>query len=689
MISRSRHIICIFLSMAFLLIAESCINDRFAEDSDSGVEGSTDSVASPVAPGLNTVGYMSISLQRANGITRGATVGDEFDYGSDEEFRLASGQHHFAIFYKDGQDTPVAVAALSSMSEGKEGNTTSPSTVVLATIAAKSEQKSVLEELKECIVILNTDIEVEQLMTTAKDALLNTIVKSPYYKNADGKEFFTMSNAVYVDNAGQKVITTKVDTEKIYSSYMEALEQAWKGNAAVNAYVERLTAKFSLEFSNNSYNNSTTEKIFIPKDNKIVVFSHLNNDGIPYYDEPDDDDDAFSYKIRITGWGINALEKESYLFRKIDAKGGYFDGWYKWYEKESENDYSRPFGRTYWSEDCNYTRAVYPWQYRRAVDKAEIPYYAGHSNILQNLSYTELNANGFGKKYLYAPENTYDFKDAAFKSSLDSRIELLAGTHLIVCAELLTNLDDINIHKAKDVYRDRNGIFYRSEKECFKALVTVLNNTIKSRSFLKYTYYNWDNGGGKQTLYAKTHGEYSLYYNGIKLTQENIDKLSGVLTSDAFISNGDGQRLVWMDGMSIRDDMGNPVEIYSNIDEVDEKKNVWLREATIDDIKSILFEYTGAIDHFKDGKMYYAVPVGLIKDEANSTEQMDQYSVYGVVRNCQYSIQIEDVTGLGTSVDNDAEPIVPNKVSTHDHLFISFKILDWHLTEQNVPGVIN
>ena len=655
-----RHI-ALVLVCAVLSCAQGCVADR------SGM--------CPDAPELpdNIIGYISVKLMPTDGITR-ASVGDSFEYGDRNELALAGGNHHFLIFYNEEQEAPVAVSALSPVEPETVGATNLSSTVAFAAIAAKSEQMSFLEKLQECLVILNTDISENSLWTMSKKELMAKVVNSPFFISDKGNRFFTMCNSVYVEN-GDIAMYTKVQIEgNVYTSYLDAIFAALKvdekgkdiGKAAVEAYVERLAAKVSVRF------NDEGKDIFTPSDNDIILLDRIEDD-VPYYKG------GYKSRIKITGWGMNALEQESYLFRNIRANGNYFD---KWYSVDNK--------RAYWSEDCNYGKAVYPWQLRRAADKASIPYYNGSNNILRNLSYYELNSGKFGKENsLYAPENTYDFTDASFNTSLDSRAEVLAGTHVVICAELQTDLQDGKGFESRDLYRDRNGNFYLSEKECFKALVLSLNNSLKSHAFLKYKYYDWDKGGGGETLFAWTKGDCCLYYNDTKLTADNIDRLAGKLTSDATVEGGDGQRLVWLDGMSIKDEAGRDIAIYSNIDEVDESKNRYERGSTPNDIKSILLEYIGVVDHFKDGKMYYAVPVGYVLDEQNSTNTSSAYKIYGVVRNCVYDIVIHDVTGLGTSVDNDTEPIVPNKVSTHDHLYISFEILQWHETDQRVPGVIS
>ena len=657
-----KHIVYRMLMLGCLLTAWGCIRDG-AEDCPPEVPGA-----------LNTIGYMSVRLMPTDAQTR--AVGDEFDYGKDEELALAPGEHHFAIFYNDEQAAPVAVAPLTGMTEvGSKDNKTANTTVVFAAIASKSEQRNMLERLKECYVILNANIDSEQLWTLPKDKLFNTIVHSPFY-TANGRIYFTMCNSAYVDG-GNKVYATKVDTSLIYTSYLEAIQMVGQGKAAVDAYVERLAAKFALRFEQ----EDQEDKVFSPKDNKVIVFSKLV-DGIPYYEQCLNGNESlpYRYRVKITGWNMNALERESYLFRNFTPNANYFSGWYN-----ADNR------RAYWSEDLNYRKAVYPWQYRPAVDSKSTPYYKGQDNILENRSFKELNV-GFENKYRYTLENTYDYTDKSFDSSLDSRAEVLAGTHMIVCAELETNLKDGQTFGATDLYRDRNGNFYRSEADCFLALVTILNNHLKSHAFLKFKYYDWKNGGGEQTLFAKTNGEYALWYNGSKLTPDAAEKMSidmdGSLMTDATIKGGDGKRLIWMDGMEIRDKDGYLLDIYSNIDEVDANKNVFLRKATENDFKSLLLEYIGAVDHFNNGAMYYAVPVGYVRNDEASSENNDVYSIYGVVRNSTYDILIHDVTGLGTSVDNWSEPIVPNTVTTNDHLFISFKILDWHKTPETVPGVI-
>lgn len=629
--------------------------------------------------GMETVGYMAVRLMPSDGNSR-ASVGDEFDMGLNGEMMLSKDANHYAIFYTDGQETPIAISELNGMTSDESTDQTANSSMVYATIVGRNELREMLEMLNDCYVILNTDLTEERLLKCTKDDLMKLEVASPFFTDSKGVRYFTMCNSVYVEN-GQKKIHTEVDTDKIYSSYTETIEQAWKGNAAVTAYVERLAAKFTVGFEDPEKNGANADRVFIPEKNDMILFSHVSTGDVPYYEDRYAGSGVkYSYRIRVTGWGLNGLEQRSYLFRHFNEKQNYFPNWF-----------NTNYKRAYWSEDCNYGKDVYAWQYRRVIDNSGIPVYEGGNNILRNFSYEELNAHGFGMQYQYAPENTYDFTDKAFSTSLNSHPELLAGTHIIVCAELLTNLENPNVWAPHEIYRDRNGSFYRDERDCVKALVASMNNSLKSHAYLKFTYWDWSKGGVEYKMFASTKGEYALYYNNRKLDTQYVDELydRGVrLMAPAEFKGSDGKRILWAEGLSIKDDKGNLMQTYSNIDEVNSKNDKWERESNINDIKSVIFEHVGAVDHFSDGKMYYAVPIGYVQDNTPTQSTQTNYSVYGVVRNSSYEIIIRWVNGIGSSVDDVNQPIVPNTVTWSDHLFIGFDILDWHPIDQTVPGEI-
>lgn len=629
------------------------------------------------------VAYMPVYLTTGSGLTR-AGVGEEFDAGTIPEISLSDEAYQYAVFYNSTQELPVAVAEISDPSIMTPSGLNRSYTFVLATVAGHSNDLDFLKSLEDCYIFLNSNYNDRALMAMTKSDLTSLTVDSPFFVDSKGNKFLKYVNSVYLKD-GVKTIDTNVNTEYIYNTYQEAIEQAWRGNAAVNAYMQRVAAKFSITFENEDYNNPVADRDF-PLNDQLVVFSHLTNNGVPYYEDGPDTGGKYSAKVRLTGWGMNALERESYLFQNFNPSGNYFTDW-------SNPDYKRVF----WSEDKNYLRAVYPFQYRKALDKTDIPAYSEKivgekdNNILLNKSYNNLNINQFKSQYEYTLENTFDFKDSSFKAILDDRPELLAGTHMIICAELLTNLDNINKWEARDIYRDRNNKFYKNEEEAYAALVCYMVRMLESHASLKFTYYDWMKGGAATKLYAKTPGPCKIYLDNVQLTMDNYKQVikahQGRLTSEANFEYSDGQRILWNDNMKILDGDGNPIGIYSYLDDIEPEKNVWLRDATVDDLKSIIYEHIGVIDHFQNGKMYYAVPIGYIQSKSSNPENPD-YDIYGVVRNSEYEICVRSVNGLGTPVDNPDQPIIPNTTETQDHLYLGFKILNWHLIEETVPGAL-
>lgn len=657
--------------LAPLTVLCSCVYDNF----DYSEENSQ---------GLHTIGYLSVMLNSPDKMTR--ALGDDYDIGVSQDVAMSTEAHHYAVIYSNDRITPIAIGHIAAMS--KDENPDPGASVVYATVVAHDEEKEVLQQFKDCYVLINTDISEDEIWSYTKDELTSLKIDSPFFKDKAGNQYLTMSSSVYVDN-GAKKIYTEIDTDKIFGSSMEALEQAWKGNAAITAYVERASARFQLSFDKEEYNKlgSSVERLYEPEDNRMIVFTHINDNGIPYYTDRSESGGKYSYKVKLTGWNMNGLERESNLFRNFNPNGNYFSNWYKTNEK-----------RSFWSEDLNYNMDVYPFQYRRVIDNSGIPVYSENiingknNNILLNKSYTDLNSHQFTSRYLYTPENTYDFKNPDFKASVDNRIEYLAGTHMIICAEVQTNLENVNEWKAGDLYRDRNNNFYKSEKDVFKALLSEMNQVFESHASLKYTYYDWTNGGVEMKLYAMTKGPCGIYLDNVRLTPENFESVianhnSGQLTTEAEFRGSDGKRIIWNDAMEIRDSEGNRLDIYTVIDDIEPANNKKFRTATIDDFKSIIFEHVGAVDHFKEGKMYYAVPIGYLQG-SGSTSDNPKYDAYGVVRNSEYQITVKDVTGLGTPVDNPNDPIIPNGNATHDHLYLGFKILNWHLTEETVPGAL-
>lgn len=619
-----------------------------------------------------------------------------------------------------------------------------------------------IEKELQCLVVLNGDPifgELEDLKT------LDEFLEFSWTCNGDpmtgiGRDgdLFTMTNSSYVDD-GEVFCAVPIDVEKLYTPLeVDGVDP----QKIVTIHVERMLAKFTFEVEvNDTEIDGPGFKKFMDGDGKILYYEITPTNNIITYCSGIDSDNEDSpileevkFKIRVTGWGINALERKSNAYKKINTTT-YFTNW-----NDAENY------RSYWAEDAHYGAldlfqrlddtndaedqnnagnhydprfyTSYPWQFRRSVNNGvSFDYYDKHidatngnlnGNYLWNYSFTDLNNSKFDK-LIYVPENTYDAEEVRMWGH-DNRENVLAGTHLIIGAELLTDLDGDGIYEPNELWRDRTGVYYSDSTFCFWSLVRSFNLALQSHVYMDYTRFKWKEDDGidiapRSALtmsgnflreldeFDKKEGEnwngykehqgskYYLCFNDDKYSDADskkrtqIDEYSvvksyeGNLFRPAIVTGGDGQVLPWPDPsndycMTIRGEDGSPLDIYESISiEYSEDRDngqggmrivTGVRAKTqVDarDIKSMLYEWTGAVDHFKDGKMYYAAPAEL-------TGAGGAASIYGVVRNGWYKYKLSDIQVIGTSVDNVDEPIVPNKVITHDQLNITVDIIDWH-----------
>ena len=550
---------------------------------------------------------------------------------------------------------------------------------------------------------------------TAAGPYTTGVNASGFGKNSDG--LFVMTNAVYL-KGNEVYAATEIPDDLIQ-----------EGGAAIDkdkilfVHVERMLAKFdfSIKPADGVNNSGDNNEIFQPSITPdIVLFDGFESDGSPKFT-------AKRWRMEVTGWGINAIEESSYPFKKISPDANYFPNW---------NDASNY--RAYWAECCTYDAERYPWQYRNPgyESAANVPYYsatgtdaAGVTNLV-NYSFDALDLNKkeavdadtdaaavaaahFGR-VLYAPESTYNTTKVAGKH--DGRDEMLAATHLLVGAELQIELDrtgHADVYEAIDIYRERSGFFYLTERDCFAVMVHAFNQLLLSQKSMDYVYYKWDggivDGDSNDEKFAAKPAEIETsenYYNGkydfglywVKdnvytllddaffstrcQNQEQFKAMFGGL-ADGNLPGGDGQRLPWpiQGRLVICNTDKVPVDIYTRdkILEGEKIERTRKRPANDNDVKSLLYEWLGAVDHFNDGRMYYACGID------NPASPTDQTHKYGTVRNSWYQFNLKSVSGLGVPVDDPTQPIVPDRSTPNDQINVTVSILEWHTVETVWP----
>lgn len=748
MLLRRHHIATLLQAMLMTLALASCVKDDLSSDT-AGTDGSE-----------STPYYLNVQLQFTDGdpsatrATRAAeTKGDSLEYGNHNEHMIGE-EGNIIILFKDKK--LFGAFALTSLSnhehntedgrtdgQGGEGsnkdNNVDDNIEALHAYSTKfpAEEESLFPN--SCLVVLNCSDKIQKELKeyTEENGLAKKEIKADVNEilgivwketnaetedprnigfSAPDRKYFTMTNSIYFDDKNEKVADIEIPKDCIAKTLMAA--------KPITVRVERMVAKFSFELPEQENPN-----IFQPSQKAdMVVFKGFKEiDGTPELE-------VKKWRIALTGWNINALETENYLFKKIEYKD-YFYGY------SDAKDWNHPENyRSHWSEDPHYdyaddgsTPLKYPWQYRKAIDY-DLQYYdmlisgTSNTNLLRNYSFNDLGlgkpANGtldlektFKEKTIYTPENTYDAN--AVKNRHDSRDDLLAGTHLLVGAEVQIEQEDedddyfMDFHykdkykTPKHLFRDRNGFCYLSERECIASLVHDFNQLLESQSVMVFTHYGfWKDAKEENTeKIVETEGAFSLYYK--KSANDEWKKLTAadILNEGTFkdeelkmaiatLRRGDGKRLPWIENLlengllAIGNNAENPyLPVYKTKLDNYGTKVADKKEPTQEDptdgrvgttkennyIKSLLYEWLGAIDHFNEGKMYYSH--GVVDNPPIEDYKLRRY---GVVRNNWYQFKLSNVKNLGTPVDDLDQPIVPDRNGLNDQINFTIKILDWH-----------
>lgn len=672
--------------------------------------------------------YAILDINPLGGNVGTKADGTVFQDGTDEDLEHSIGStHNYILFFDSNKKLKEVIDLLSTDDHDDPYCQKIKDLGIEARYAAKIEVEDDYQAPVYSLVVLNAGPYSETLESYKKalasenkaqhpDKTMDEILtlewsnaENPTEIGRDG-DYFTMSNSVYVLNGNVEVDGSRVPTGVIQKGSDNPDPQK-----AIHIHVERMVSKFSFDYADS--NRHGPGEIFVPSGahkNIILFKGTFDKDGMPEYIF-----DTYQWQAKITGWGMNAFERSSYLFKHLTAGATYYSNW----AQTGWNDPDR--FRSYWAEDPHYYagEGVYPLQFRKSVDYSLNSYrdrydntggVVTNTNTLVNFSYEDLvGADNWAKGFTYTPENTYDYKN--IYTSLDNRADALAGTHLILCAELQTNIS--GKMETATIYRDRDRFFYTNERDVFIAHIAKLNYLLGSQLELKFKHYYWNTDNAirydGEELVANTKGTYGVFYranpnvtgNDVELVACKEDAVTknfmllsdfkldnGNYLSDATVKDGDGRMLINFDNLVIKEKNTNAeIKIYNlkvwedakefNLNRekgVPERIPTPLRTADDDDIMSMVFEWLGPTGHFNGGRMYYY-------QAPKITE-----AVHGTVRNAWYKYYLKNVNSIGSPVSYPNNPIVPLDVENHDQMFdIKIDLIPWHTVLDADAKVLN
>ena len=109
-------------------------------------------------------------------------------------------------------------------------------------------------------------------------------------------------------------------------------------------------------------------------------------------------------------------------------------------------------------------------------------------------------------------------------------------------------------------------------------------------------------------------------------------------------------------------------------------------EISYNHLVALIHKIIGPVDVYTEGKMYFNVPIPHRYNNNTTNQNWQHVGGYSLVRNNWYNIVVNQLTRLGTSVDDLNQPIVPVMDVKRSYINMGVKLLDWHqITQDNIP----
>ncbi|MCH5327448.1 MAG: Mfa1 fimbrilin C-terminal domain-containing protein [Coprobacter sp.] len=683
-------------SLGLWSCTQELIDDPAAKNPDTGISGGA--------------GYLGFELKDAQEKTRSTHKEYDDDYerfewfnkGTADERAIIDNPECNSVLFFNSDYTYFGGAKLEKSNTGSK----TASNIYIARKPAGSVGMPAY-----ALVILNADPDrlslLDARLTAAGTDAVNTVLN---YLNEvdtdnpeslamcdgeDGKKYFTMSSVAY---RGEESDTISVLTplDPAGPVFYETIEEAIRPENLTMFYVERLLAKFTLIIKEGNRRFADAGAIILTGPNKLKV----RQEYAPA--EGSNKDVMSGWKINLVNWGLNGLEKDTYLVKTLVEKPGQFP----W--PVADNFYigwnaPRLF-RSYWGLDANYSGGSYPDQYRMALDSVNVKaattntiYSAGYDaseGLVKDdytLIYKPYSAYTDRTDNKYSLENTFDASILS-KQDLATQPWLRCGTHIILTAQFiidevdqdldLTNIDKTGFIKGVSDKYFSNGLYWSEKALKEQAIATLMTNI----------YYN-----KKDDRIANVFkpGEFVDYINsdehvlddvvpiadgdGNPLTHEdlaeNADKYFEF--GPAFIKGGDG----WV---SLKKKDG--VTLQARYKDSSTGK-ITLSPISDEQLVSYIYRFTNLAKHYKEGRMYYALPIKHNVESASfETSPVTAVATgdYGVVRNTWYRLTVTSIQHPGTPVDDPDQPIVPNPEPDDKSLGVEVEIIPWRTVEITV-----
>ena len=425
--------------------------------------------------------------------------------------------------------------------------------------------------------------------------------------------YFIMSNSTY-NNSDEtsKFFATALEDNNFSEEPIELDAQGnYTGDCEpVQIYVERLAAKVQLDVNINGVTKGQDGSY------TVDLGSDFNIDGTGNQ----------TLKAKVTGWGLNATNRNSYIMKNVPAFATSLN--FIWDAKD--------YHRSYWGESHNYGKGNYPTTFATGTTTG--------GNELSKSTYTldYISWNNLLKaagEVDYCAENT---NSATFLNSVNNFHSTV--TEIILKAEVVNEEGStVDLFRYDNMLYTQDGYF--------------------NRLFIKVN----------PQIYKKDGDKY-----------EQITVTDVTLTSDALIDEGDGRvsaAFTLKDGTYYNFNGSKYTEAENAQDLLNTAFTTHFNaEKTAGNLAK----------HYNAGKMYYNIPIEHLREgdgtpygENSAINVLD--AEYGVVRNHYYKVTVSSISQLGSAVHDPAEEIVPNPGENITYYVgAQINILSWKIVNKTV-----
>lgn len=563
------------------------------------------------------VKYLKVNLINAGGDNNRsrATIGDdaEKDYsnGTEDENKIRT--IDFYLYDADkNYHSHVPLGLTAAVDPTTPGAISSVYGFYQANVPVNLVQGEKMPQYVLCIInAVNASFYENRSMEQAQAQLLEKF----YSPEDGGKKYFAMNNSVYygLDEvtglSNQLIMATPFDTNKLLTkTELEEMTQEEVSDVTVDIYVERYAAKVNFNISENA----------------VKDFSAAN---------------GITLKFTPKNWGVNAYEKQFYFlksYREATGTGLSFESF------ATLNDilfagWNRPdHFRSFWARTPGYYKDDYPLVADDILDSEEYPY-----SVYYQSATTATNTINSSQ---YLIESTLKGSRLTGVGMPEQYLPLTSIPSVVLVGQYSIN-GSVKSFYTYQKNSDGQPEIYAANDGDIAGVKTIHDRLLET-----------------QTVVLKRDG------TGYTPVRKEDLAVTGIFAvehpkKDARIGLKVGGDLVTLQIQAVNSGF------YFYDSETQSYTEINTPEA-VSKVNRLLYQNLGGAHAYINGMAFFSAPIqhwGWYRSgNGNYNKPMAEWDWsimktgdFGIVRNHIYTIQIDNIAGLGTGIINNTDPLLP------------------------------